>query len=87
MGRSISERKWLKVLTGTFFLICQIFVLNICVHLGFWAVEGAMCKILECLGQHPRRNNLPKLTIFYPIFQLPFFGSGQDEMLESSRTL
>ena len=44
-----------------------------------------MCKILECLGQHPRRNNLPKLTIFYPIFQLSFFGSGQDEMLESSR--
>ena len=54
-----------------FFLICQIFVLTICIYLGFGAVEGAMCKIWERLGQYPRRNNLPKLATFDPIFQLP----------------
>ena len=39
-------------------------------YFGFWGVEGALCKILEILGQHPQRNYLSKSATFDPIFQL-----------------
>ena len=52
------------------FLIFSSSVFNICVYLGFWGVEAALCKIWWILGQNPRRNNLSKLTTFDPFFQL-----------------
>ena len=53
------------------FFFVEIFVFNICIYLGKWGVEGAMCKILELLDQHPQRNYLSKLATFGHIFQLP----------------
>ena len=49
----------------------QIFVFNICIKLGNWGVERAMCKILELYDQNPWRNNFPKLATFDPILQQP----------------
>ena len=54
-----------------FFLICQIYAFHICIYLRNWGVEGAMCKFLEFLDQHPQRNNLSKLATFDPILQRP----------------
>ena len=53
------------------FLIFQIFVFHICIYLGNWGVEGAMCNILELLDQNPWRNNLSKLGTFDSILQRP----------------
>ena len=44
---------------------------HICIYLRNWGVEGAMCKFLEFLDQHPQRNNLSKLATFDPILQRP----------------
>ena len=53
------------------FLIFQIFVFHICIYLGNWGVEGAICNILELLDQNPWRNNLLKLGTFDSILQRP----------------
>ena len=50
------------------FLVFQIFVFHICIYLGNWGVQGAMCQILELLDQNPWRNNLSKLATFNSIF-------------------
>ena len=55
-----------------FYKKIQIPIFNICNYLGKWGVEGAMCKILELLDQHPQRNNLSKLATVDPIFQHPY---------------
>ena len=48
-----------------------MFVFNICIYLGNWQVEEAICKISGLLDQHPQRNYLSKLTTFGHICQLP----------------
>ena len=35
-------------------IVCKI---DICSYLGYWGVEGAMCKILELYDKNPWRNN------------------------------
>ena len=44
---------------------------HICIYLRNWGVEGAMCKFLEFLDQHPQRNNLSKSATSDPILQRP----------------
>ena len=44
---------------------------HICIYLRNWGVEGAMCKFLEFLDQHPQRNDLSKLATFESILQRP----------------
>ena len=44
---------------------------HILIFLRNWGVEGAMCKHLEFLDQHPQRNDLSKLATFDPILQRP----------------
>ena len=74
------DQSWLEQTPPTgfldFFLIYQIFVFNICIYSGNWGVEGAVCKILELWGQHPRRNNLSKSATFQPILQRPHSAMG-----------
>ena len=52
-----------------FFLVFK-YIFYFCFYLGFWGVEGALCKILELLCQYPQRNYLSKSATFDPIFQL-----------------
>ena len=69
------DQSWLAQTPPTgfldLFLIFQIFVVHICIYLGNWGVEGAMCKILELYDQNPWRNNFPKLATFDHILQRP----------------
>ena len=47
------------------------YVFHICIYLRNWGVEGAMCKILEFLDQHPQTKILSKLATFDLILQRP----------------
>ena len=51
--------------------IFQISVFHICIYLGYWGVEEAMCNILELHDKNPWRNNESNLTTFDLILQRP----------------